>query len=163
MPLRHVDRIVHKVDFERILATRSCSRSAHFALHHLPGGPSVRIWAAKPKSATELSTGLVPLPVEAVDDLPAKRPAVGLSSLADGCWLGCVVPKRHAKRAVTRNLLKRQVRSAFQHLGSGLPGGLWVVRLRAPFSKTEFISAKSSLLAAAAREELQALLARVRV
>ena len=78
-----------------------------------------------------------------------------------GCWLGCVVPKRHAKRAVTRNLLKRQVRSAFQGLGARLPAGLWLVRLRAPFPKQEFISARSPLLAAAARAELDSLLARV--
>jgi ribonuclease P protein component len=70
------------------------------------------------------------------------------------------VPKRHARRAVTRNLLKRQARSAFQRHGSRLPAGLWLLRLHAPFSKTEFVSAGSPLLARAARSELDALLAR---
>ena len=70
------------------------------------------------------------------------------------------MPKRHARRAVTRNLLKRQVRSAFQHLGQGLPAGLWLVRLRAPFAASEFISARSTLLAAAARHEIEGLLGR---
>ena len=78
----------------------------------------------------------------------------------NGAWIGCVVPKRHARRAVTRNLLKRQVRSAFQRLGDRLPAGLWLVRLRAPFAKADFVSARSVALALAARQELDGLLER---
>ena len=78
-------------------------------------------------------------------------------------WLGCVVPKRHARRAVTRNLLKRQARSAFQRHASRLPPGLWLLRLQAPFAKAEFISASSLRLARAVRSELDALLARASV
>lgn len=76
-----------------------------------------------------------------------------------GLWMGCVVPKRHARRAVTRNLLKRQIRVAFARHAGSLPGGMWLVRLRAPFATTAFISARSPALAAAARTELDALLA----
>jgi len=83
-----------------------------------------------------------------VDDLPNEQ------------WLGCVVPKRHARRAVTRSLLKRQIRGAFQRHAAALPGGLWLVRLRSPFAATEFVSAHSSALAAAAHDELDRLLAR---
>ena len=62
---------------------------------------------------------------------------------ADGLWLGCVVPKRHARRAVTRSLLKRQIRGAFDRHAAALAGGLWLVRLRAPFRRpTEFVSAR---------------------
>jgi ribonuclease P protein component len=71
-----------------------------------------------------------------------------------------VVPKRHARRAVTRNLLKRQARCAFQRHASGLPGGLWLVRLRSPFAVAEFVSARSAGLTLAARTELDALLQR---
>jgi len=74
-------------------------------------------------------------------------------------WLGCVVPKRHARRAVTRTLLKRQIRVAFERHAGALPAGLWLVRLRAPFSRTEYVSARSEALAAAARAELDRLLA----
>lgn len=74
-------------------------------------------------------------------------------------WLGCVVPKRHARRAVTRTLLKRQIRVAFERHAATLPGGLWLVRLRAPFSPAEFVSARSLLLSEAARTELDHLLA----
>ncbi len=151
-----MDRIVHKADFERVLATRSRSRSTHFALHHVAGGPLVRVWAPKASTCRKLSTSLAPTSPQAVDDLPSGEPAQ-----PSDWWVGCVVPKRHAKRAVTRNLLKRQIRSAFERLHPQLPAGLWLVRLRAPFAKQDFISAKSPQLAAAARSELEALLLRV--
>jgi ribonuclease P protein component len=149
---RLLDRIVQKADFERVLATRSRSRSTHFALHHLAAVPVSRIWQAKVAIDTELSTGPAPSCPQAVDDL--------LPAVPTGLWFGCVVPKRHARRAVTRTLLKRQVRSAFQRWGQGLPAGLWLVRLRAPFAKQDFVSARSALLTVAARTELEALLSR---
>jgi ribonuclease P protein component len=77
-------------------------------------------------------------------------------------WLGTVVPKRHAKRAVTRTLLKRQIRAAL--LRCGVPGrpllrpGLWVVRLRAPFDRAQFPSAASLALSGLASSELDILL-----
>ena len=81
-----------------------------------------------------------------------------MDDLPCGQWLGCVVPKRHARRAVTRSLLKRQVRGAFVRHAAGLPAGLWLVRLRQPFPVGEFPSARSEALASAARHELDALL-----
>lgn len=77
-----------------------------------------------------------------------------------GAWLGAIVPKRHAKRAVTRSLLKRQIRAAFNDL-PGLPAGLWVVRLRMPFDRKLFPSASSDALRAAAHDELATLVGRV--
>ena len=95
----------------------------------------------------KLSTGLVPVGGQPVDEAnPDRR------------WLGLVVPKRHARRAVTRTLLKRQIRAAMQH-ALGLDGGMWVVRLRSPFAKTEFSSAASEHLALAASVELATLMA----
>jgi len=79
-----------------------------------------------------------------------------------GLWLGSVVPKRHAKRSVTRNLLKRQIRAAVGRHAAEMPQGLWVVRLRAPFDKQQFPSAASEALRRVAREELDAMLARQR-
>jgi ribonuclease P protein component len=74
------------------------------------------------------------------------------------CWFGSVVPKRHARRAVTRNLIKRQIRrvAAAQ---AGLAHGLWVVRLRSPFDKARFQSASSDMLQSLAGEELASVLA----
>jgi len=77
-------------------------------------------------------------------------------------WLGTVVPKRHAKRAVTRSLLKRQMRAAL--LRRDAPGqlplraGLWVVRLRAPFDRLSFPAAASDGLRDAASTELHTML-----
>jgi len=77
-----------------------------------------------------------------------------------GLWLGTVVPKRHAKRAVTRTLLKRQVRAAVAHHAGRLPAGVWVVRLRSPFDRQQFPSAASDALRAAVRAELDTVLQR---
>jgi ribonuclease P protein component len=71
-----------------------------------------------------------------------------------------VVPKRHAKRSVTRNLLKRQMREVMQDRGASLPPGLWVLRLKAPFDRKQFTSPGSDALRADARAELEKLLAR---
>ena len=141
-------RLVHKADFERLLSTRSQMRSTHFALHHVNGGPLTAPKHSIRADQTDLSTA------------PALQPLHPVDSSASTLWIGCVVPKRHARRAVTRNLLKRQIRASFERHATGLPGGLWLVRLRATFAATEFISARSTALAQAARAELDALLSR---
>jgi len=73
-------------------------------------------------------------------------------------WVGAVVPKRHARRAVTRSLIKRQIYAATIRHGGRLAPGLWIVRLRAPFDPARFPSAASSALRREARGELDALL-----
>ena len=73
-------------------------------------------------------------------------------------WLGAVVPKRHARRAVTRTLFKRQIRVAVSRHVETLARGLWVVRLRAPFDRAIFVSAASDALKRAVRLELEQLL-----
>ena len=83
-----------------------------------------------------------------------------VAAAPEAIWLGAVVPKRHAKRAVTRTLLKRQIRAAVTGHQAALANGLWVVRLRAPFDRTAFVSAASEQLKTAARTELEALMVR---
>jgi ribonuclease P protein component len=92
---------------------------------------------------------------ELIPEAAASAPAP-----VEGRWLGTVVPKRHARRAVTRNLLKRQMRAVVQHEAERLPPGLWVLRLKAPFDKKQFPSAASAPLGALARSELTTLLQR---
>lgn len=100
-----------------------------------------------------------------MDDLASGvlNPAIQPLSRASGpsVWLGAVVPKRHARRSVTRSLIKRQIRAAVGQHGDALNGGLWVVRLRAPFDRASFPSAASSALLNAARGELEGLIGRV--
>lgn len=45
--------------------------------------------------------------------------------------LGIVIPKRHARRAVTRNAIRRLVRAAVGQVSARIPSGVWLVRLRA--------------------------------
>ena len=73
-------------------------------------------------------------------------------------WLGAVVPKRHARRSVTRSLLKRQIRAVVDAHAAALANGLWVVRLRAPFDRTLSPSAASTALKRVARAELDGLI-----
>ena len=87
-----------------------------------------------------------------MDDRPAKP--------VNGRWLGLVVPKRHAKRAVTRTLIKRQMRAVMQAHAVHLTSGLWVLRLRAPFDRKVFISAASEHLRGAVHDELTLLVQR---
>lgn len=150
-----IGRIQRSADFERVLGAPSRVRSTHFAAHHVATVPS-RPGHNLSTAAGDLSTGDAPAVHKLVDDVAAQV-------LPQGCWLGLVVPKRHARRAVTRSLLKRQIRAAF---ASGaergiVPPGLWVVRLRAPFDRKQFPSAASEALSRAAREELAQLVSKL--
>ena len=71
---------------------------------------------------------------------------------------GVMVPKRHARRAVTRNLIKRIARDVIARYAPTLPPGLWLLRLRVGYALGEFVSARSAALAQAVRIELDALL-----
>ncbi len=75
-------------------------------------------------------------------------------------WVGALIPKRWAKRAVTRNAIKRQIYNVSQSLQSELPAAAHVVRLRAAFDRARFASASSDALKQAVRAELQELFAR---
>ncbi len=97
----------------------------------------------------KLSTGDARTCAQHVDDCPPK-----------GRWLGTVVPKRHAKRAVTRNLIKRQMRMVMAGQAQALPLGLWVLRLKSVFDPRSFSSPGSDALRRSARAELELLLLR---
>jgi ribonuclease P protein component len=145
-------RLLRSADFERALATPARVRSAHFAAHHVaqePGG-AIKLTVAAP--AVKLSTGDPIGCAQPVDEAPPRGSAQ--------CWFGCVVPKRHARKATTRNLLRRQIRAAMERHHQGLPQGLWLVRLRAPFESAQYRSAASTRLRDAARSELDGLLTR---
>ena len=76
-------------------------------------------------------------------------------------WIGAMVPKRWAKRAVTRNAIKRQIYTVSADF---LPHFLnhsdsaFLVRLRREFSRKEFTSATSVYLKEAVRAEVAALM-----
>ena len=116
------------------------SRTPHFALHRL------KVDALAPP-VLPLRAGAAPVP---------------LFSSA-GVWMGALVPKRWAKRAVTRNAIKRQIYTVSALLEERLPEAAHVVRLRSGFDRAEFISATSDRLKAAIRAEIEQLFARTLV
>jgi ribonuclease P protein component len=178
-------RIVRPADYVRVLATPMRLRSPHFAVHHLDGRPlPLKRPMARAVSASEapgtsrdgLASGFAPVTASlstelstdgsdtlltGVDDLqdPGLSGLVETPIPAGGLdrWLGLVVPKRHAKRAVTRTLVKRQIRNVTAACAPQLEPGLWVVRQRSPFDTKQYPSAASEALKEAARAELRAL------
>ncbi len=74
--------------------------------------------------------------------------------------MGAMVPKRWAKRAVTRNAIKRQIYTLSAEFEARLSVSAYVVRLRAGFDRKQFVSASSELLKDAVRLELQQLFAK---
>ena len=114
------------------------ARTAHFALHRTALDSNV-----KPQLASD----------------SASAPSQALFVVSD-VWMGAMVPKRWAKRAVTRNAIKRQIYSVSADFESNLSTAAHVIRLRAGFDRKQFISATSELLSAAVRLELQQLLSR---
>lgn len=121
-----------------MLAGGTVARTAHFALHS----------AALDVPAARQTASVLPI-----------TPARALFAVRD-VWMGAMVPKRWAKRAVTRNAIKRQIYSVSTDFESVLPMAAHVVRLRAGFDRQQFISATSDVLKAAVRQEVQQLFAR---
>jgi ribonuclease P protein component len=138
-------RSLKSSEFAAALAAPAMAKTFHFVLHHLAAASSVAKQQDGDAVATYLSTTDAPNATHSVDNIKCK----------DHWWLGLVVPKRHAPRSVTRNLLKRQMRLQVLGHGHRLPPGRWVIRLRASFDKGQFASAASARLREAARSELE--------
>lgn len=150
-------------DFQQALGTRPVARSAHFSVHFAE--PSLARRAPRTKGdmvlEADLSTGPTPEVVEPVDEVRTHHHRV---------WrLGLVLPKRMAKRSVTRSLIKHQARQLWREhavaleqagwLSAERPAGNWVLRLKAPWPIKDYPSAASEPLKLAVRAELQAMLA----
>jgi ribonuclease P protein component len=90
----------------------------------------------------------------------AKSPHFALHYVAaQALAVGVVVPKRWARRAVTRNTIRRQVYAVSDTQTSSLALGHYVVRLRSEFSRQDFPSARSVALKQLVRSELVTLMA----
>lgn len=115
------------------MAGGTVSRTPHFVLHRAP------------LDAPSASTG------------PESMGRQALFAVRDEAWIGAVVPKRWAKRAVTRNGIKRQIYNVSAAFASRLPAAAHVVRLRMDFARAQFPSAWSDPLKESVRGELQKL------
>ena len=129
-----MQRLKTRPQFQAALAGGTVSRTPHFALHRL--------------SLPESGNTAVDLQVNAVHP-PLFHP--------QAVWLGAMVPKRWARRAVTRNTIKRQIYAISEQFEVRLPCAAHVVRLRSGFDRKLFISATSPLLKQAVRLELEQL------
>ena len=126
-----MQRLKTRPQFQAALAGGTVSRTPHFALHRLSLSESVNT----------------------ADDLQFNTAQPPLFN-PQAVWLGAMVPKRWARRAVTRNTIKRQIYAISEQFEVRLPCAAHVVRLRSGFDRKQFISATSTLLKQAVRLEL---------
>lgn len=157
-PLALKPRLASK-DFQQALGSRPVARSAHFSVHFAI--PSLlRMNAVVGASVGELSTSHGAVHVEPVDEVRTHLRV----------WrLGLVIPKKMARRSVTRSLIKHQARELWRLHASALeqatwisdeqPVCNWVLRLKAPLPKAEFRSAASEVLKQLVRAEILEVLA----
>ena len=131
---------------------QTVSRTPHFALHRVALQPN-----SEPSSAPKAAANSQEMASQAGSQDLSKP----LFAVQD-TWLGVIVPKRWAKRAVTRNTIKRQIYAVSTASGCAMPVAAHVVRLRAGFDRAEFISATSDKLKIAIRAELQQLFSGVK-
>ncbi len=132
-----MQRLKTRPQFQAALAGGTVSRTPHFALHRL----------SLPDPGSSFAN-----PSSGATHTPLFHP--------QGVWLGAMVPKRWARRAVTRNTIKRQIYAISQQFEVRMPCAAHVVRLRAGFDRQQFISATSPLLKQAVRHELEQLFER---
>jgi ribonuclease P protein component len=128
-------RLKTQPQFQALLACKPLARTEHFVMHRMD----------LPMSSELVGPLVAP-------DQPFAR--------GGGLWVGAMVPKRWARRAVTRNLIKRQIYSiATQQLD---PSGnaAYLVRLRTAYDRVQFRSAASDALRTAVRQEIEQLFAR---
>jgi ribonuclease P protein component len=124
-----------------LLSAPTVAKTAHFVLQAASERPVLQ----------ELPTGVAPDRTESVDNsLHPAPPRLGLA---------LVVPKRHAKRAATRNLVKRQMREVMRPRADAWSGCRILIRQRGAFDPRQFPSAASDALRAVVRKELELLLA----
>jgi ribonuclease P protein component len=144
-----------RAQFQAVMAGSVPAKTQHFVLHrlHVPDA-----FAASDPMA-------VKTPIANGPGADRSKALFVLGGGVRAVWLGAVVPKRWAKRAVTRSTIKRQIYTVAQEFEPfrqprPVASMAFVVRLRQAFDRETFVSATSEPLKHAIRTELQALLAR---
>lgn len=127
-------RLTTRAQFQAVLAGQIVARTGHFALHY------------RPHEAAQADAALQQAGRYAKELFPQR-----------GLWLGAMAPKRWARRAVTRNLIKRQIHQVSAQNERLLQPCAHVVRLRAAFDPREFVSAATARLRKAVAAEVAEL------
>lgn len=140
-----MQRLKTRPQFQAVLAGSVVARTEHFVLHrcHLNvfEAPALQaiVNTRQEKTVSKGASDRVLFPVLDV-------------------WIGAMVPKRWAKRAVTRNAIKRQIYTVSADLLHLYPQAAFLVRLRREFSRKKFLSATSVQLKDAVRAEVTVLM-----
>ena len=126
-----MQRLKTRPQFQAVLGGLLVAKTSHFALHR------VELNAAVCATASALLKPLFPI---------------------QETWFGAMAPKRWAKRAVTRNVIKRQIYTVSASLTQLPQPAAFLVRLRREFSREDYPSATSTSLKEAVRAELLVLM-----
>lgn len=140
-----MQRLQTRAQFQAVLAGATVARSEHFALHR--SDLSQRKSGDEGVSASEIAP-----------KAPSHDQHVRLLFPVLDLWLGAMVPKRWAKRSVTRNAIKRQIYTVTADFTPQHRQAAFVVRLRRDFSRKVYLSASSDQLKQAVRTELLTLM-----
>lgn len=126
-----MQRLKTRAQFKVVLGGELVAKSSHFALHRVD--------------------------LEGASSAASEGPHAPLFG-GSATWLGAMVPKRCAKRAVTRNAIKRQIYTVSPSLLPPYQQAAYLVRLRREFLRKDYSSASSSALKLAVRAELFVLM-----
>ena len=147
-----MQRLQTRPQFQAVLAGAIIAKTEHFALHcNRFGASNPSNFGVADAAGKSIGYQGCYLDSRIQTHLHPLFPVVDV-------WLGAMVPKRWAKRAVTRNAIKRQIYVACSGLQDRNLAAAFVVRLRREFSRKQFLSAESALLKEAVRSEVRALL-----
>ena len=138
-----MQRLKTRPQFQATMSAGTIARTPHFALHRMELAPVVKEMVADPTGPGS-------------EDPQAL---FGIGGVREQAWLGAMVPKRWARRSVTRHTIKRQIYAVAEDYEVALARASHVVRLRSGFDRKQFVSATSDQLKAAVRQELQQLFA----
>ena len=139
-----MQRLKTRPQFQATMSAGTIARTPHFALHRMELVAEVAEMVANPKTGPGSND---------------PQALFGIGVVREQAWLGAMVPKRWAKRSVTRHTIKRQIYAVATDYEAALLRASYVVRLRSGFDRKQFVSATSELLSAAVRQELQQLFA----
>ena len=126
-----MQRLKTRPQFQAVLGGVLVAKTSHFSLHR------VELNAAGVSTTSVLLKPLFPV---------------------QETWFGAMAPKRWAKRAVTRNVIKRQIYTVTASLTQLPQPAAFLIRLRREFSRADYPSATSTSLKEAVRAELLVLI-----
>lgn len=139
-----MQRLKTRPQFQAVMSAGTIARTPHFALHRMVLMPDVNEVAAACRTGPGSQD---------------PQALFGVGAVREQAWLGAMVPKRWARRSVTRHAVKRQIHAVAGEHEAALRRAAHVVRLRSGFDRKQFVSATSEALKRAVRVELQQLFA----